>query len=77
MESTINVHATGEAEIASNLTPKFGTGSLPVVGMTSASCVGRIAKALNRVEGVGKATVNQEPAQEAGGVPSISGTTGS
>jgi heavy metal translocating P-type ATPase len=58
MESTMNVHATGSAEIASNLTPKLGTVSLPVVGMTCASCVGRVEKALSRVEGVGKATVN-------------------
>lgn len=54
----MNVHATGSAEIASNLTPKLGTVSLPVVGMTCASCVGRVEKALSRVEGVGKATVN-------------------
>lgn len=54
----MNVHATGSAEIASNLTPKLGTVSLPVFGMTCASCVGRVEKALSRVEGVGKATVN-------------------
>lgn len=54
----MNVHATGSAEIASNLTPRLATVSLPVVGMTCASCVGRVEKALNRVEGVGKATVN-------------------
>ncbi|KPQ13973.1 MAG: copper-translocating P-type ATPase [Rhodobacteraceae bacterium HLUCCO18] len=54
----MNIHATGSAEIASNLTPKLGTVSLPVVGMTCASCVGRVEKALSRVEGVGKATVN-------------------
>ncbi len=54
----MNVHATGSAEIASNLTPKLATVSLPIVGMTCASCVGRVEKALNRVEGVGKATVN-------------------
>lgn len=35
----MNVHATGGAEPASNLTPKLGTISLPVVGMTCASCV--------------------------------------
>jgi heavy metal translocating P-type ATPase len=58
MELTMNVHATGSAEIASNLTPRLATVSLPVVGMTCASCVGRVEKALNRVEGVGKATVN-------------------
>lgn len=54
----MNVHATGSAEIASNLTPKLATVSLPIVGMTCASCVGRVEKALNRVEGVEKATVN-------------------
>jgi Au+-exporting ATPase len=58
MELTMNVHATGSAEIASNLTPRPATVSLPVVGMTCASCVGRVEKALNRVEGVGMATVN-------------------
>jgi len=54
----MNVHATGGAEIASNLTPKLGTVSLPVVGMTCASCVGRVEQALSGVEGVEKATVN-------------------
>jgi len=58
----MNVHATGSAEIASNLTPKLGTVSLPVVGMTCASCVGRVEKALSRVEGGGKGTVNLAPA---------------
>ncbi|MFD1912079.1 heavy metal translocating P-type ATPase [Halodurantibacterium flavum] len=54
----MNVQAKGSAEIASNLTPRQATVSLPVIGMTCASCVGRVEKALNRVEGVGKATVN-------------------
>lgn len=58
MELTMNVHATGSAEIASNQVPKLAAVSLPVVGMTCASCVGRVEKALSRVEGVGKATVN-------------------
>ena len=54
----MNVHATGRAEIASNQTPKLATVSQPVVEMTCASCVGRVEKALNRVEGVRKASVN-------------------
>ncbi|WP_218139942.1 heavy metal translocating P-type ATPase [Loktanella fryxellensis] len=32
--------------------------SLPVIGMTCASCVGRVEKALNRMEGVSEAVVN-------------------
>ncbi|VVS96672.1 heavy metal translocating P-type ATPase [Rhizobium sp. EC-SD404] len=54
----MNVHATESAKIASNLTLKLTAVSLPIVEMTCASCVGRVEKALNRVEGVGKATVN-------------------
>ncbi|GLQ38786.1 copper-translocating P-type ATPase [Rhizobium albus] len=54
----MNVHATESAKIASNLTSKPTAVSLPIVGMTCASCVGRVEKALNRVEGVEKATVN-------------------
>jgi len=54
----MNVHVTGSAKIASNLTSKPTVVSLPIVGMTCASCVGRVEKALNQVEGVEKATVN-------------------
>ncbi len=40
------------------MTTKIKTLTLPVEGMTCASCVSRVEKVLNRVEGVEKATVN-------------------
>ncbi len=54
----MNVHARERAEIAATPRQSPTIVSLPVVGMTCASCVGRVEKALKRVEGVRDVTVN-------------------
>ncbi len=50
--------ARAEAPAAAAVAPSSGEMTLPVEGMTCASCVRRIEKALSKVEGVQEASVN-------------------
>lgn len=54
----MNVHSKDSARHDAPVAAKSIKMSLPVIGMTCASCVGRVEKALSRVDGVVMATVN-------------------